>query len=159
MSQAPPTTVEFVADFAPTARRPLWPLLVAGALLALAAIVATLQAPYRDAYGYGERSVVDWLIRPLEVNPELRLPRVAGNLNDVAFASDGHTGFAVGADGVILETTNGGIDWKPSNKARPSVPPWAASIIRSGWGIMPSTLPAALSTPAMLRAEPLTSSA
>lgn len=112
MSQAPPTTVEFVADFEPTARRPLWPLLVAGALLALAAIVATLQAPYRDAYGYGERGLVDWLIRPLEINPELRLPRVEGDLIDIAFAGDGATGFAVGDDGVILATKNGGLDWR-----------------------------------------------
>ena len=46
-----------------------------------------------------------------------------------------------------------------SNIRRPSVPPWASSISRSGWGIMPSTLPASLRMPAMARAEPLTGSA
>jgi uncharacterized repeat protein (TIGR01451 family) len=47
----------------------------------------------------------------------------------------------------------------PSNSRRPSVPPWAGSAIRSGWGIMPSTLPAAPIMPAMSRAEPLQSPA
>jgi hypothetical protein len=47
----------------------------------------------------------------------------------------------------------------PSNIRRPSVPPCAASMRRSGCGIMPITLPALFSTPAMLRADPLTSSA
>ena len=108
MSEAPPS----VADFAPTERRPLWPLLVAGALLALAAIVATTQSPYRDAYGYSERSWGDWLIRPLERNPELRLPRVVGSLWDISFAADGETGFALGQGGAILATENGGLDWR-----------------------------------------------
>jgi diguanylate cyclase (GGDEF)-like protein len=45
-----------------------------------------------------------------------------------------------------------------SNSTR-SVPPCAASIMRSGWGIMPSTLPRSLSTPAISRCEPLTGSA
>ena len=39
---------------------------------------------------------------------------------------------------------------RPSNSRRPSVPPWAGSTIRSGCGIMPSTLPASLRMPAML---------
>ena len=39
--------------------------------------------------------------------------------------------------------------------SRPSSPPSRASLDRSGWGIMPSTLPAALITPAMLAREPL----
>jgi len=48
---------------------------------------------------------------------------------------------------------------RPSNNRRPSTLPWAGSTTRSGWGIMPSTLPASLRMPAILRAEPLTSSA
>gem|GEM_PF-1633119 len=48
---------------------------------------------------------------------------------------------------------------RPSNMRRPSTLPWAGSTTRSGWGIMPSTLPASLRMPAMLRAEPLTCSA
>lgn len=47
----------------------------------------------------------------------------------------------------------------PSNNLRPSDPPCMASIIRSGCGIMPRTLPASLRTPAILRAEPFTGSA
>jgi hypothetical protein len=46
-----------------------------------------------------------------------------------------------------------------ANSAWPSVPPWSASTARSGCGIRPSTLPAALTIPAMSRADPLTGSA
>lgn len=48
---------------------------------------------------------------------------------------------------------------RPSNNRRPSTLPWAGSTTRSGWGIMPSTLPVSLRMPAIPRAEPLTSSA
>jgi hypothetical protein len=41
-----------------------------------------------------------------------------------------------------------------SNRARPSLPPCAGSIRFSGCGIMPSTLPALLTMPAMLLSEP-----
>jgi len=44
----------------------------------------------------------------------------------------------------------------PSNRRRPSSLPCAASITRSGCGIMPSTLPPSLRMPAMLRADPFT---
>ena len=43
-------------------------------------------------------------------------------------------------------------------KRRPSVPPCADSMTRSGWGIRPSTLPALFRMPAIFRAEPLHSS-
>ena len=43
----------------------------------------------------------------------------------------------------------------PSNMARPSVPVRRASASRSGWGIMPSTLPASLVIPAILAKDPL----
>ena len=46
-----------------------------------------------------------------------------------------------------------------SNSATPSVPPWAASTARSGWGIMPRTLPPAFRMPAISRCEPLQFSA
>ena len=42
-----------------------------------------------------------------------------------------------------------------SNSGRPSVPPSSGSIRSSGWGIMPSTLPASLRMPAILLSEPL----
>src|SRR5665213_2879181 len=42
-----------------------------------------------------------------------------------------------------------------SKRIRPSVPPKTASAARSGWGIMPRTLPCALMTPAMWAKEPL----
>ena len=41
------------------------------------------------------------------------------------------------------------------NSFRPSVPPSSGSAHRSGWGIMPNTLPRALTMPAMLCIEPL----
>ena len=41
-----------------------------------------------------------------------------------------------------------------SKMKRPSVPPRAASQHRSGWGIMPSTLPRSLIIPAMFSSEP-----
>jgi hypothetical protein len=47
----------------------------------------------------------------------------------------------------------------PAKSLRPSEPPCTTSIMRSGCGIIPRTLPASLSRPAILRAEPLTSSA
>ena len=44
------------------------------------------------------------------------------------------------------------IDW---NSSSPSADPSSASLERSGWGIMPSTLRPSLSTPAMFSSEPL----
>ena len=41
------------------------------------------------------------------------------------------------------------------NSNWPSVEPMYVLVARSGWGIMPSTLRSRLSTPAMLRMEPL----
>ena len=116
MAQAPGSTVEPPAgQAAAAARRPVWPLLAAGLLLALAAALATIQSPYRDAYGYGD---LGWLAYPLERNPELRLPRVEGDLVDIAFAADGQTGFALGEGGAILATGNGGLDWRAMRWSR-----------------------------------------
>ena len=111
MSQAPLSTVKFVADWAGPKSVRLPAIVYAGLLLLGAAALAFAQAPYRDAYGYGDRGWLAWLAYPLERNPALRLPRVGGNLNDIAFAADGKTGVAVGAGGVFLTTGNGGIDW------------------------------------------------
>ena len=44
---------------------------------------------------------------------------------------------------------------KDLNSRKPSVEPKSASTARSGWGIMPNTLPRLLTIPAMLRKEPL----
>ncbi|TWG98481.1 hypothetical protein L598_001800000670 [Mesorhizobium sp. J18] len=44
---------------------------------------------------------------------------------------------------------------RPSNSARPSVPPWADSIRFSGCGISPRTFPPSLTIPAISLIEPL----
>ena len=75
------------------------------------------------------------------------------------FSSAGHI---LGAASVELRTARGSLRAvlaSASNSFLPSSPPCAASLRRSGCGIMPSTLPASFNTPAMSRAEPLTASA
>ena len=69
------------------------------------------------------------------------------------------TAMARGAPLAAVNAHANTVPTNPSNSRRPSVPPCAGSIMRSGWGIMPSTLPSAFKTPAISRAEPLTASA
>ena len=63
------------------------------------------------------------------------------DLGGDAFGVLGHGGYA--------------LPRRDSNSFSPSVPPCFSSTARSGWGIMPMTLPCSLVMPAMSRAEPL----
>jgi hypothetical protein len=53
---------------------------------------------------------------------------------------------------IALAVTSSMIDWKIR---LPSVPPTTSSQARSGWGIIPRTLPALLTMPAILFRAPL----
>ena len=69
--------------------------------------------------------------------------------DDFRGKSGAHAGTA--ARGVVW-TIDCTMDW---NTINPSVEPISGSVRRSGWGIMPITLRSRLSTPAILRSEPL----
>jgi photosystem II stability/assembly factor-like uncharacterized protein len=90
-------------------------LVAAALLLALAGLVATWQSPFHDVYG--SKSLIDWLRYPLERNAPARLLTVRGHLTDIAFAADGHRGFAVGDGGLILETEDAGLHWRKAYEA------------------------------------------
>ena len=57
-----------------------------------------------------------------------------------------------GAHAITADAARCSMDWKTTS---PSVEPISGSVARSGWGIMPITLRSRLSTPAILRSEPL----
>ena len=71
-------------------------------------------APCGDQFKPAEPTLSsNWWTCPLEVN---RHARVVGNvggvqLNSVTFNADGQRGWAVGGDGTILATSNGGASW------------------------------------------------
>ena len=82
---------------------------------------------------------------------ELDLVRVALHvLDDELVLAVGETELAV-ARGGHGHTSAGATEW---NSLSPSSEPVSGSTACSGWGISPTTLPAALETPAMSRAEP-----
>lgn len=57
-------------------------------------------------------SIIDFLRYPDEVNAELRLPAPPSSISSIFFLADGKVGWAVGGDGSIIHTTNGGDKWE-----------------------------------------------
>ncbi|MCG8588575.1 MAG: P-loop NTPase fold protein [Proteobacteria bacterium] len=113
----------------PTSLNRRWWIFAALVLLVVATPVALLQSPRSDVLAVP--SGFDWFFRPWERNAFLRLPEVGGQLNDVAVvraAGRDHI-WAVGNDGFVLHSPDGGRTWK-----RQSLEPQTTeSAARAGW--------------------------
>ena len=57
-----------------------------------------------------KRSGLDWWVNPIEKHARAKLPKVYASLNSVYF-SDAQRGWAVGGNGTIVVTTDGGATW------------------------------------------------
>ena len=86
-------------------------LVISLALAATALLGALLQSPAPDPFKPTGNSILTWLWYPIEQNPHLRLPFTSSSLQSITFTTDGNTGWAVGAGGMILKTQNGGKTW------------------------------------------------
>ncbi|NUT76885.1 hypothetical protein HNO86_17740 [Pseudomonas sp. C1C7] len=91
--------------------QPLWALL--GIVIVLISLtLASLQAPYPNPYKtLSHRSLFELLRYPIERNATQRLQVVKMWVRKVVFLSDGQRGWAVGGDGTILATSDGGRTW------------------------------------------------
>jgi hypothetical protein len=89
--------------------RPAWAG-VAVLLLVLSLPLAWWQAPFpRPEQRFGERSLLEMLWYPLEVNGLVRVPLAPARMNALASAEDHE--WAVGGGGTILATADGGTSW------------------------------------------------
>ena len=89
--------------------RPAWAG-VAVLLLVLSLPLAWWQAPFpRPEQPFGERSLLEMLCYPLEVNGLVRVPSAPARMN--ALASAESQAWAVGGGGTILATADGGKSW------------------------------------------------
>lgn len=105
--------------------------LAAGALLMLAALAAAWLQPVRPEAGSDPPAPgrPAWWLYPLERNPELRLPRVHGDLAGVYALPGTARVWAVGRKGLILHTEDGGLTWlqqhpAPAAPAAPAQTAW-----------------------------------
>jgi photosystem II stability/assembly factor-like uncharacterized protein len=72
--------------------------------------LAWLQAPFpRPQQPFAERSVLEMLWYPIELNGPMRLPSAPGAIYGSAVAAD--RTWVVGAGGTILTTADGGRSW------------------------------------------------
>ncbi len=79
-------------------------------LLIFSLPLAFWQAPFpHPGQPFGERSLLETLWYPVEVNGPARMPSAPALMRAVAVAAD--RAWAVGAGGTILETTDGGQGW------------------------------------------------
>jgi photosystem II stability/assembly factor-like uncharacterized protein len=69
-----------------------------------ALIIASASGKSDTAHVYVRSGVLGWYTQ---------VSATGQNLNAVYFLADGHTGFAVGAAGTMVTTTNAGADWAP----------------------------------------------
>ena len=74
-------------------------------------LAGLLQRPYADPLFPDTLGLLDYLFHPIERNAYLRAQQPP-TLSGVAFTDDGRLGLAVGENGILLKSTNGGIGWK-----------------------------------------------
>jgi len=80
----------------------------------IAGFIALLQAPDPQP-AKPKKSFLEWLRYPIETHPGVRLQSGPGQLNSIAFASNGKDGLAVGSGGIILASADGGETWTAQN--------------------------------------------
>jgi hypothetical protein len=85
-------------------------LLLGFLLLILSLLGAYLQRPSNDP----KPSRTGWLLQPPERNSFLKYPTISSNLIGVHFVGP-KRGWAVGSDGTILHTIDGGQSWQPQS--------------------------------------------
>lgn len=101
--------------------RPLWAL-SAIMLTLIAWAWASLQRPYPyPLRPNSERSILEVISYPIEVNASRRVAVTPENIMDFTVLSDGAHGWAVGGNGTILATKDGGKSWnvQPCNTLGP----------------------------------------
>ncbi|MBX9894573.1 MAG: hypothetical protein K2Y09_05255 [Nitrosomonas sp.] len=95
-------------------RQGFWLLIVlATVLLLVSSWVAWEQEPHPDAF----RAAPDWLSKdfwwyPFEINAFKCLPEIRSGLTAIHMHTDGQRGWAVGYDGTIVHTRDGGTSWQ-----------------------------------------------
>jgi hypothetical protein len=97
------------SGFAPVrSSRGIW---IAAALIvfSVASVIAWTQAPRPLPM---EPGVLAWLKYPIELNAADRLPIVRGTLFSVAISSSGQRVVAVGENGTIVTSNDGGHSWE-----------------------------------------------
>jgi photosystem II stability/assembly factor-like uncharacterized protein len=98
--------------------RPVWAV-ASVLLLVLSVSLAWLQAPFpRPQQPIGERSVLEMLWYPIEVNGPMRLPSAPAAMSGFAIAAD--RAWAVGGGGTILTTADGGQSWAVQTSGTPA---------------------------------------
>src|SRR5687768_925837 len=94
-------------------RRPIAALALALALVG-AVILAFTAGPRDDPFG-GSRSFGQWVVDPLETNPQMRLPTAGGTITAIAVVPGTRTVRAVGMRGLAIVSTDGGATWRPDS--------------------------------------------
>ena len=92
-------------------RRVLW-LIAATAVAIISTIAATVQPLRPNALVEPERFSVDWWVYPAETHAFKRLPVIPEHLNDIAALSEGEVLVAVGDNGLVVRSDDGGRSWK-----------------------------------------------
>ena len=90
--------------------RALW-LLAAVASVVVTTLVASVQPLRPNALVEPPTFSADWWYYPQETNAFKRLPVIPENLNDVALLADGDSLVAVGDNGLIVRSEDGGLSW------------------------------------------------
>lgn len=85
-------------------------LLAAILILLVGSWLAFTQAPRQNPYA--PVSLSDRFFYPIEVNPFQRLPKISWNLNGVYVLPESDRVWAVGDQGLIVHSTDGGLTWR-----------------------------------------------
>jgi len=84
--------------------RYVWLIVAAGWAALSTAYFCAYQPPHPIS---GPLHGWDWFWNPMERFPEMRLSSITTNLRSTHFAADGQRGWAVGANGTILQSKDG----------------------------------------------------
>lgn len=98
--------------------------LALGMVLVLASLLAAWMQPVRPGAMAAPPTPgqVAWWLHPLERNPQLRLPRVTGDLAGVFALPGTQRVWAVGQKGLILHSEDGGLIWVQQHPAPANMP-------------------------------------
>jgi len=96
-----------------------WPVF-AVLLFIICTVFAITQPPRSDPWQPVDKWSTDWFLNPVDTNAFKRLPIVLGDLSDIFALPDGDDVWAVGDDGLILHSSDGGKNWEQQNPQKPS---------------------------------------
>jgi photosystem II stability/assembly factor-like uncharacterized protein len=121
INPTPVTPNKEIKSRIPAFGRKAW-IMFLGLLLVLALVstfAAFFQPPHRDPSQKASFPGLNWLLRPIEQNAELRLPAISSHLNDVFVLPGTSHVWAVGDTGMILHSPDAGISWKRVPEEQP----------------------------------------